>query len=83
MNSKITWKFIIAINSGFIVRWVTLQEILTSWQQYRNEEQRLNDWLYEKEKSLKAISVIDMGDKKEVQKQLQKLKVILGTKWVF
>ena len=49
---------------------------MTSWQQYRNEEQRLNDWLYEKEKSLKAISVIDMGDKIEVQKQLQKLKVL-------
>lgn len=56
-------------------RWETLQEVLKSWEQYRNEEQRLNDWLYEKEKGLKDISLFDMGDKKEVQKQIQKLKV--------
>lgn len=56
-------------------RWANLQEILASWQQYRNEEQRLNDWLYEKEKGLKEISVFDMGDKNEVGIQIQKLKV--------
>ena len=56
-------------------RWETLQEVLKSWEQYRNEEQRLNDWLYEKEKGLEDISLFDMGDKTEVQKQILKLKV--------
>ncbi|XP_057306952.1 utrophin-like isoform X3 [Hydractinia symbiolongicarpus] len=55
-------------------RWAHLQEILTSWQKYRNEEQRLSDWLFQKEKALKDISVIDMGDKNEIAKQLDKLK---------
>ena len=58
-----------------LFRWETLQEVLKSWEQYRNQEQRLNDWLYEKEKGLKDISLFDMGDKEEVQKQIQKLKV--------
>lgn len=52
-----------------------MQDILISWQRYRNEEQILNNWLREKELSLKEISVIDMGDKAEVQKQIQNLKV--------
>ncbi|XP_065653209.1 utrophin-like isoform X2 [Hydra vulgaris] len=55
-------------------RWNSLQEVLKSWQEYRNEEQRLNEWLSEKEKALKEISDVDMGDKKEVQLQIQKLK---------
>ena len=74
------WGRTICYNSScfefIIIRWAHLQEILTSWQQYRNQEQRLSNWLYDKEKSLKEISVIDMGDQNEVQKQIQNLKVI-------
>ena len=59
-------------------RWSLLQVILGSWQQYRSEEQRLSEWLYEKEKGLKEISVFDMGDKNQVSIQIQKLKVRLN-----
>ena len=58
-------------------RWENLQDILISWQKYRNEEQHLNNWLREKETALKEISVIDMANKIEVQKQIQNLKVLI------
>ena len=56
-------------------RWAFLQEILNNWQSYRSEEKRLSEWLAEKEKNLKEVSQVDLGDKMALSVQLQQLKV--------
>lgn len=50
-------------------RWSMLQEVLKSWQEYRDEERRLSKWLKEKESQIEDIKHIDLGDSDVVRKR--------------
>lgn len=52
-------------------RWSMLQEVLKSWQQYRDEERRLSKWLKEKESQIEDIKHIDLGDSDVVKKTVK------------
>ena len=48
-----------------------LQDVLKSWQEYRDEERRLSKWLSEKEAQIEDIKHIDLGDVEVVKKALK------------
>lgn len=52
-----------------------LQDVLKSWQEYRDEERRLSKWLCEKEGQIKDNKHIDLGDVEVVKKALKLLIV--------
>lgn len=52
-----------------------LQDVLKSWQEYRDEERRLSKWLSEKEGQIEDIKHIDLGDLEVVKKALKLLIV--------
>lgn len=52
-----------------------LQDVLKSWQEYRDEERRLSKWLSEKESQIEDIKHIDLGDADVVKKALQTFMV--------
>jgi len=52
-----------------------LQDVLKSWQEYRDEERRLSKWLSEKEGQIEDNKHIDLGDLEVVKKALKLLIV--------
>ena len=48
-----------------------LQDVLKSWQEYREEERRLSKWLSEKEAQIDDMKHIDLGDIEVVRKGLK------------
>ena len=48
-----------------------LQDVLKSWQEYREEERRLSKWLSEKEAQIEDMKHIDLGDIEVVKKGLK------------
>ena len=52
-----------------------MQEVLKSWQEYRDEERRLSKWLKEKESQIEDIKHIDLGDSDVVKKTVKILMV--------
>ena len=54
-----------------------LQDILKSWQEYREEERRLSKWLAEKEGQIEEMKHIDLGDIEVVRKGL-KMVIVSG-----
>ena len=52
-------------------RWTMLQDVLKSWQEYRDEERRLSKWLSEKESQIEDMKHIDLGDADVVKKALK------------
>ena len=52
-----------------------LQDVLNSWQEYRDEERRLSMWLTEKETQIDDIKHIDLGDVEEIRKTLKMVMV--------
>ena len=56
-------------------RWTMLQDVLKSWQEYRDEERRLSKWLSEKESQIEDIKHIDLGDADVVKKALKMFMV--------
>lgn len=52
-----------------------LQDVLKSWQEYRDEERRLSKWLSEKEGQIEDKKHIDLGDLEVVKKALKLLIV--------
>ena len=48
-----------------------LQDVLKSWQEYRDEERRLSKWLSEKESQIEDMKHIDLGDADVVKKALK------------
>lgn len=52
-----------------------LQDVLKSWQEYRDEERRLSKWLCEKEGQIEDNKHIDLGDVEVVKKALKLLIV--------
>lgn len=54
-------------------RWTMLQDVLKSWQEYRDEERRLSKWLSEKEGQIEDNKHIDLGDLEVVKKALKLL----------
>ncbi|KAK2570584.1 Dystrophin [Acropora cervicornis] len=56
-------------------RWTMLQDVLKSWQEYREEERRLSKWLAEKEAQIEEMKHIDLGDIEVVRKAL---KMVIG-----
>lgn len=52
-----------------------LQDVLKSWQEYRDEERRLSKWLSEKESQIEDIKHIDLGDVDVVKKALKMFMV--------
>lgn len=56
-------------------RWTMLQNVLKSWQEYREEERRLSKWLAEKEAQIEDMKHIDLGDIEVVRKGL---KMVVG-----
>lgn len=44
------------------------QDVLKSWQEYRDEERRLLKWLLEKELQIEDMKYIDLGDGEVVKK---------------
>ena len=48
-----------------------LQDVLKSWQEYREEERRLSKWLSEKEGQIDDMKHIDLGDIEVVRKGLK------------
>ena len=52
-----------------------LQDVLKSWQEYRDEERRLSKWLSEKESQIEDIKHIDLGDADVVKKALKMFMV--------
>ena len=58
-------------------RWTMLQDVLKSWQEYREEERRLSKWLAEKEAQIEEMKHIDLGDIEVVRKGL-KMVIVSG-----
>lgn len=54
-----------------------LQDVLKSWQEYREEERRLSKWLAEKEAQIEEMKHIDLGDIEVVRKAL-KMVIVSG-----
>ena len=52
-----------------------LQDVLTNWQEYRDEERRLSDWLGEKERQVDEMKGIDLGDVEDVRSCLKQCMV--------
>lgn len=52
-----------------------LQDVLKSWQEYRDEERRLSKWLAEKESQIEDMKHIDLGDGEVVKKALKMFMV--------
>ena len=52
-----------------------LQDVLKSWQEYRDEERRLSKWLSEKESQIEDMKHIDLGDGEVVKKALKMFMV--------
>ena len=52
-----------------------LQDVLKSWQEYREEERRLSKWLSEKESQIEDMKHIDLGDADVVKKALKMFMV--------
>lgn len=52
-----------------------LQDVLKSWQEYRDEERRLSKWLSEKESQIEDMKHIDLGDAEVVKKALKMFTV--------
>lgn len=57
------------------LRWTMLQDVLKSWQEYRDEERRLSKWLSEKEGQIEEMKHIDFGDIEVVKKALKMFMV--------
>ena len=48
-----------------------LLDVLTNWQEYRDEERRLSEWLCEKERQVEEMKAIDLGDVDDVRTSLK------------
>ena len=56
-------------------RWTLLQDVLNSWQEYRDEERRLSGWLHLKESQVEDLKHIDIGDLNDLRINLAQVTV--------
>ncbi|EDO41099.1 predicted protein, partial [Nematostella vectensis] len=57
------------------MRWSILQEVLSNWQEYRDEEKRLAAWLMEKEREIEDLKTVDLSSLDDVRTNLEQLVV--------
>ncbi|XP_048577310.1 dystrophin isoform X2 [Nematostella vectensis] len=55
------------------MRWSILQEVLSNWQEYRDEEKRLAAWLMEKEREIEDLKTVDLSSLDDVRTNLEQL----------
>ncbi len=58
-------------------QWTLLQEVLTRWQHFTEEDKSFSGWLAEKEELLARMRLVDLSDSKLVIEQVRNLKVSL------
>ena len=56
-------------------QWLHLQQMLTRWQHFNDEQKQFSEWLSEKEEVLARMRLVDLSDISEVIEQVQQLKV--------